>query len=155
MSSTAWAIGAGLGSLAGVLIAPEIQLDPATLNIVIVWGFAAAAFGQLRSLPLAVVGALLAGIGKQFISQFLQWGNDWRFVPDAWAALLLFAVVLALPQARLEVGRVATGLKKTQRLSRPWESAVGAVAMVIGVVALSGGWLHFGIWTRGRGARPT
>lgn len=149
VSSTAWAIGASLGALAGVLIAPELEMDPANLNIVIVWGFAAAAFGQLRSLPLALVGALFLGVGKQFISQYLAWGNDWRFVADAFSALVLFAVVLALPQARLEVGRVASGLKKTQRLTRPWESTVGGVALVIAVVALSGGWLNFGIWDPG------
>lgn len=149
VSSTAWAIGASLGALAGVLIAPELNMDPATLNIVIVWGFAAAAFGQLKSLPLALAGALFLGVGKQFITQFMAWGNDWRFVADSFSALVLFAVVLATPQARLEVGRVASGLKKHQRLSKPWESAVGGVAMVLAAVALSGGWLNFGIWDPG------
>ncbi len=149
VSSTAWAIGASLGALAGILIAPEIQLDPANLNIVIVWGFAAAACGQLRSLPLALGGALFLGISKQFISQFLSWGSEWNFVPEAWASLVLFAVVIALPQARLDIGRVGHGLKTVQRLSRPWESAVGAVALVVGVVALSGGWLNLGIWDPG------
>ena len=48
-------------------------------------------------LPLALAGALFLGIGKQFITQYLAWGNDWRFVPDAFSALVLFAVVLALP----------------------------------------------------------
>jgi len=149
VSSTAWAIGASLGALAGVLFAPELNLDPVTLNVVIVWGFAAAAFGQLKSLPLALAGALFLGLGKQFINQFMAWGNDWRFVADSFSALVLFAVVLALPQARLEVGRVAAGLKKHQRLTKPWESAVGGVAMVVAAVALSGGWLNFGIWDPG------
>ncbi len=149
VSSTAWAIGASLGALAGILIAPEIQLDPANLNIVIVWGFAAAACGQLRSLPLALGGALFLGVSKQFISQFLTWGSDWNFVPESWASLVLFAVVLALPQARLDVGRVSRGLAKVQRLSRPWESCFGAIALFIGAVALSGGWLNLGIWDPG------
>ncbi len=149
VSSTAWAIGSSLGALAGIMIAPELEMDPANLNIVIIWGFAAAAFGKLRSLPLALVGALLLGISKQFTTQFLSWGNDWRFVSDSINALVLFAVVLALPQERLEVGRTATGLKKHQRLTKPWESMIGGIAMVVLAVALSGGWLNFGVWDPG------
>lgn len=149
ISSTAWAIGGSLGALAGVLIVSELEMDPANLNIVIVWAFAAAAFGQLRSLPLTLAGALILGVGKQFITTFLQFGNDWRFASDSFSALVLFAVVLALPQERLAVGRTVSGLKKVQRLTKPWESLVGAAAMVVAAVALSGGWLNFGIWDPG------
>ncbi|MCH7789088.1 MAG: ABC transporter permease, partial [Acidobacteria bacterium] len=149
VSSTAWAIGCSLGALAGIMIAPELEMDPLNLNIIIVWGFAAAAFGQLRSLPLALAGALFLGVGKQFLTQFFSWGNEWRFVPDSLAALALVAVVLALPQERLEVGRVASDLKKIQRLTKPWESMIGGIALVVAAIALTGGWLNFGIWDPG------
>lgn len=149
VSSVAWSIGAMLGALAGILIAPELELDPANLNAVLVVAFAAAAFGQLKSLPLALVGALLIGVGRQFMSSFLKLGGDWQFSKDALAAVVLFLVVIALPQSRLEVGRVARNLKRHERTTWPWEAVIGGAVLVLVFVALSGGWLHFGIWDPG------
>ncbi len=68
VSAVAWAIGSTLAAIAGILIAPELEMDPANLNAVLVIAFAAAAFGQLRNLPLALAGALLIGIGRQFMT---------------------------------------------------------------------------------------
>jgi branched-chain amino acid transport system permease protein len=150
ISALAWAIGATLAAIGGILIAPEFELDPSNLNAVLVIAFAAAAFGQLKSIPWALVGALLIGLGKQFMAQFLKLGGDWQFAEDALAPLILFAVVLALPQARLEVGRATKNLRRHERTSRPWEAIVGGLALLLVFAALSGGWLNFVIWDPGK-----
>ena len=148
ISAVAWAIGAMLGAIAGILIAPELELDPANLNAVLVAAFAAAAFGQMRKLSLTLLGALLIGVGQQFTRSFLRFG-DWPFAADAIAPVVLLFVVVALPQSRLEVGRVARNLKQRERTTKVWEAALGGAVLILVFVALSGGWLNFGLWDPG------
>ena len=118
VSSSAWAIGCSLAALGGILIAPEVELDPANLNIIIITAFAAATFGALRSLPLTVVGALIIGLLGQHVKTWLDLGTDLRFAAEAVAPVVLFIVVLALPRAQLTVGRIATNLKQRERLTK-------------------------------------
>ncbi len=148
VSAVAWAIGAMLGAIAGILIAPELELDPANLNAVLVLAFAAAAFGQMRKLSLTLVGALLIGVARQFMRSFLRF-SDWTFASDAIAPVVLLFVVVALPQSRLQVGRIATNLKQRERTTRPWEAMIGGAFLLVAFVALSGGWLNFGFWDPG------
>ena len=148
VSAVAWAIGAMLGAIAGILIAPELELDPANLNAVLVLAFAAAAFGQMRKLSLTLVGALLIGVARQFMRSFLRF-SDWTFASDAIAPVVLLFVVVALPQSRLQVGRVARNLKQRERTTRTWEAAIGGGFLIVAFVALSGGWLNFGVWDPG------
>ena len=146
VSSSAWAIGSSLAALGGILIAPEISLDPTNLNIIIITAFAAATFGALRSLPLTILGALIIGLLRQNSLTWLNFGSDLRFVPEAVAPVLLFIVVLALPRAQLTVGRVATNLKQRERLTNPVEAILGLAVLVFLALVLSKGWLNFGIW---------
>jgi branched-chain amino acid transport system permease protein len=148
ISAVAWAIGSMLGAIAGILVAPELELDPSNLNAVLVAAFAAAAFGQMRKLPLTLIGALVIGIGRQFMRSFLRFG-DWQFASEAIAPVVLLFVVVALPQSRLEVGRVARNLQRRERTTRTWEAVVGGVVLLLLFVALSGGWLNFGFWNPG------
>lgn len=148
VSAVAWAIGAMLGAIAGILIAPELELDPANLNAVLVLAFAAAAFGQMRKLSLTLVGALLIGVARQFMRSFLRF-SDWTFASDAIAPVVLLFVVVALPQSRLQVGRIARNLKQRERTTRTWEAAIGGAVLLVAFIALSGGWLNFGIWDPG------
>ena len=149
VSSTSWALGSMLGALGGILIAPELGLDPATLNSVVIIAFAAAAFGALRNLPLAVVGAMLVGLLRAHSGAWLDFGPDFRFAHLAVAPLLLLFVVIALPQARLEVGRLAHNLRRHERYTNWWEGLIGCGVVILLAVAFSGGWLDFGIWDPG------
>ena len=148
ISAVAWAIGAMLGAIAGILIAPELELDPSNLNAVLVVAFAAAAFGQMRKLSLTLIGALLLGIGRQFMRSFLKFGS-FQFASDALAPVVLLFVVVALPRARLEVGRAARSLERRERTSHSWEAMLGGLVLVFVFVMLSGGWLNFGVWNPG------
>ncbi len=149
VSSTSWALGSMMGALGGILIAPELGLDPATLNNVVIIAFAAAAFGALRNLPLAVVGAMLIGLLRAHTGAWLDFGPDFRFAHLSIAPLLLLFVVIALPQARLEVGRLAHHLRRHERYTKWWEGLIGCGVVILLAVMFSGGWLDFGGWDPG------
>ena len=160
VSSAAWALGCSTAGLAGILIAPETGMVVETLTLIIVIAFAAAAIGQLRSIPMAFVGGMVIGLVKAFTGVFLAFGKDWNYAPDAIPAVILFVAVLFLPHARLETGTVRL-TKRTERLTTPAEAVGGAAAMVAIVAAWANGWIpwfsgtNFGqrtdIWL-GRGA---
>ncbi len=151
ISSSAWALGSALAGLGGILIAPEIALDPANLNVIVIVAFAGAACGGLKNLPLAFAGSIGIGLLIQHSTVWLSggFGSDFSFAPNAVAPFVLFAAVLASPQARLEIGRIASSLKSKERLTKPWEAMVGGAVLILVAVAFSGGWLNFGIWDPG------
>lgn len=153
ISSSAWALGSILAGLGGILISPEFSLDPANLNIIIITAFAGAACGALRNLPMAFVGSIGIGLMLQYSRAFLDFGIDFRFAPQAIAPILLFIVVVAIPDTRLEIARLAKNLKSRERTTLPWEAMVGGGVLILLAIALSGGWLHFGIWDPGAWGR--
>jgi branched-chain amino acid transport system permease protein len=140
ISSSAWGIGCGLAALAGILIAPGQEMNPDNLNIIIIVAFAAAAFGQLKSLPLTLVGCLVLGLARAYNQQFLQFSSDFPRSNEAIAPILLFIVVLALPQARLEVGRAVRNLRRVERHTRTWEALIGMLVLFVVVYLWSKGW---------------
>lgn len=141
-----WVIGTVLAALAGVLIAPIVNLDQTILTLFVLNGFAAAVFGRLRSLPLTFVGALLIGLGQQYLSSYLPQGFQTNWLPNTVLALpmlFLFLVLLLLPQDRLKVtGRIA--MARIPRLTTPMQSLGGALAVValsaVGAAVLSTTW---------------
>ena len=151
LSSFAWALGASLAALAGILVAPEIRpLDPGNLNnLMLIAAITAAAIGQLKYLPMTVFGALLIGLLEKHQSQWLSFGADWPFARDAVAPVLLFIVVLALPQSRLAVGRASSNLRPIERTTTWWEGAIGALALITIGTVFANGHLNFGVWDPG------
>ena len=58
----AWGLSAGIGALAGLLIAPSGTVDPYMMWDPMLKGFAAAVLGGMTSLPGAVIGAYTLGV---------------------------------------------------------------------------------------------
>ncbi len=98
--------GSSLAAIAGILLAPNVGLRVDVLTLFIVDAFAAAIIGRLRSLPWTFVGGLVIGVTQSFALNFLQWGGRWGTASTAIPAVILFVALLALPEARLEVGRL-------------------------------------------------
>ncbi|MCC6226868.1 MAG: ABC transporter permease [Microthrixaceae bacterium] len=141
VSMFSWALGSSLAALAGILIAPTLNLQPITLTLMVVTAYAAAAVGRLRSLPLTFLGALILGLGESYLKGYIDTSDKLgSFQLDklgsAFSPIVLLIAIIFLPQARLRsVGQ--------QRQREHWkvpsvESAVlGAVSLVVVVVAVA------------------
>jgi branched-chain amino acid transport system permease protein len=140
IGSASWALGCMTAAIAGILIAPETGMVVENLTLMIVVAFAAAAIAQLKSLPWAFAGGMIIGLAKAFTGQFLAFGSDWSYAPEAVPAVILLAALLFLPQARLETGKLRV-TKRTERLTTPLESVAGASVIVALVVAWANGWI--------------
>ena len=88
MSALAYGLGAALGALAGIVIAP-LTLVSYDMGLSLgLKGFVVAIMGGLVNAPAAVVGGLLLGVLESFASGFLSSG-----LRDAVAFLILFVVL--------------------------------------------------------------
>ena len=66
LSTLSWSIGASLASVAGILVAPRLQLQPLILTLLVIDAYAAAVIGRLRSLPMTFLGALIVGLASSY-----------------------------------------------------------------------------------------
>lgn len=118
VSQLAWVMGVMMAALAGVLIAAGApSYNHLFLTLLVVNGYAAALLGRLRSLPLTFVGALLLGIGEAYLigySPQLSFGEGilgtrgiLAELQPVFTTVFLFAVIVLMPQSRLQVGRLA------------------------------------------------
>ena len=135
VSMLSWAMGSSLAALAGVLLAPIVQLEIFTLTLLVINAYAAAMVGRLRSLPRTFLGALALGLLIEFyggyapspkaatLSQFSQG------ISGSLPVFFLFLALLFLPQARLSVGRLVGA--RSPRVPGLLESVAGAVTLVI------------------------
>jgi branched-chain amino acid transport system permease protein len=102
-----WGLAAGLGAIAGCLVAPKLYLDPNMLAGVLVYALAAAVFGGFDSPLGAVVAAWIIGVSENLAATYIDViGNDLRI---AVPLLLTVLVLLLRPQGlfgRREVVRV-------------------------------------------------
>ncbi len=106
VSMLAWALGTGLAALGGILIAPNVTLDAPSLSLLIVSAYAAAIFGRLRSLPLTFLGAIVIGLTDGYLVGYLPQNQYLPGLRLASPAVLLFLVLLIIPNPRLR-GRMA------------------------------------------------
>ncbi|MDQ6853327.1 MAG: ABC transporter permease [Actinomycetota bacterium] len=133
-SMLAWALGSSMAAISGILLVPELGLQVDALTLLIINAFAAAIVGRLKSLPLTYVGAILLGLSVTFATNYLELAGRFSTVQFAIPTIFLFIALLALPQARIELRKLAPNPKLHQpRLPRLWETALGMV-VVFGVV---------------------
>ena len=100
-----WALGCSLASVAGILIAPLVNLDITTLTLLVINGYAAAMVGRLRSLPLTFVGAIALGLIQSYAVGYLPVGGNWTYIDQIIPMLFLLVVILVLPQSRASLAR--------------------------------------------------
>jgi branched-chain amino acid transport system permease protein len=109
LSTLSWAIGASLASVAGILVAPRLQLDPLILTLLVIDAYAAAMVGRLRSLPMTFVGALAVGLLASYAVGYFPLTGIWASTPIQGLTLsvpsvLLFVVLLVYPLSRIRSG---------------------------------------------------
>lgn len=141
IGEASWALGAALAALAGILLAPVLQLDHLLLTLLVVNAYAAAVVGRLRSLPLTFAGALALGLLESVAVPLLPTGGWLQGLRGALPTVFLFAALLLVPEARLRLGRPPAG--SAPRVPHVTTAAVWGCALV-GLTALAGAWLGAG-----------
>ncbi len=90
--SATWGIGAMLGAVAGIFIAPVTFLDINMMSEVIIKAFTAAVLGGFNSLPGAVLGGLLLGVLENLVAGYIS-----TELKGAFAFALIVAVLCIRP----------------------------------------------------------
>ena len=93
MIALGWGMASAIGSIAGMLIAPVVFLEPNMMGGVLIYGFAAAVLGGLTSPFGAVVGGFLVGIFENLAGTYIPGvGNELK-LPIALALIVTVLVV--------------------------------------------------------------
>jgi len=142
VGTLSWALGASMASLAGILIAPTLQLSVLPLTLLVVNAYAAAMMGRLRSLPMTFLGALLIGLAQAYASGYLPTHGIWDSTPMqglrlSIPAVLLFVVLLWLPQDKIEGGKFTLRRQSINVPSLP-QSLTGGALLVIATIVVTG-----------------
>lgn len=136
----AWALGAGLAAVSGVLIASEQTLSAVTLTLLVVNAYAVAVVGRLRSLPGAFLGAVVLGLAESYATGYID--PSYALGPvslqnlrTAIPAVMLFVVILVQPEARLRahgVSRPRSPVRPPSQVTAIW----GGIALVLVAAAV-------------------
>jgi branched-chain amino acid transport system permease protein len=137
-----WAFGSSLAALAGILIAPQLQLNVFNLTLLVVNAYAAAMFGRLRNLPLTFAGSLGLGLLGSYAVGYLPTSGFWGSTPMQGLRLsipviALFVVLLVLPSDTIEHGRLAARRAALRVPSLSTSVGGGAALVLVTVVATS------------------
>jgi branched-chain amino acid transport system permease protein len=139
LSTLSWSIGASLASVAGILVAPRLQLQPLILTLLVIDAYAAAVIGRLRSLPMTFLGALIVGLASSYAVGYVPSTGFWSSTPVQGTltlsvpTLILFIALLTLPMDRIRSG--ATVLRHVPLAPASFlRSLQGGVLLVVAVV---------------------
>ncbi|MGH9920970.1 MAG: ABC transporter permease subunit, partial [Nitrososphaerales archaeon] len=129
----AWLIGTVFASMAGLLLAPSLNLDALVITMLVVQAFGAAAIGFFSSLPLTFVGGLAIGVAGSIATKYVATISWLSGLPAGLPFIVLFLVLVVTPRARLAERRVVNALP----VRRSWHAPprvrvpVGAAVLVL------------------------
>jgi branched-chain amino acid transport system permease protein len=104
MQALGWGLATAVGSIAGMLIAPIVFLEPNMMAGTVLYGFAGAVLGGLASPGGAVLGGLIVGVLENLSGTFIPVIGGELKLPIA--LLIIVAVLVVKPQGLL--GRAST-----------------------------------------------
>ncbi len=131
----AWIIGMVFASMAGLLLAPSLNLDALVITMLVVQAFGAAAIGYFSSLPLTFAGGLFIGVAGALATKYavsISWLSG---LPAGLPFIILFVVLVVTPKARLAERRVVHSLPVRKSWYAP--TRVRLVFGAVVVLALS------------------
>jgi branched-chain amino acid transport system permease protein len=105
MLALGWGLAAAIGSIAGMMVAPIVFLDPNMMGGVLLYAFAAALVGGIDSPGGAVFGGFLVGVLENVLGAFVI-GNELKL---AVALALIIGVLVVKPSGffgKVHVSRV-------------------------------------------------
>jgi branched-chain amino acid transport system permease protein len=131
VSALSWIVGSQMAAVAGILLVAKVSpsLDYYGLTFLVINAFAAAMLGRLRSLPLTYVGAIALGLAVGYSnyvhgSELLETGLQF-----ALPTLMLFVILIFVPEVRLRVGQVKGIVAANVPTGR--RALAGAAALVL------------------------
>ncbi|HEX3707281.1 MAG TPA: ABC transporter permease [Mycobacteriales bacterium] len=130
-----WMLSCTLAALGGMLLAPIQQLNILSLTLLVVDGYAAAIIGRLRNLPLAVGGALAIAVGQTMTQGYLPTSGFLTRIQSIIPMIVLFIVLIALPQDRLRSASFANAI--APRVASLRASLGGGAFLILAVVIAS------------------
>ena len=92
MTALGWGMAAALGSIAGMLIAPVVFLEPNMMISILLYGFAGAVLGGLGSPPGAVFGGFAVGIIENLAGTYIPVVGSELKLPIALAVIVVVLV---------------------------------------------------------------
>jgi branched-chain amino acid transport system permease protein len=95
MLALGWGLAAVLGAISGMLIAPNVFLEPNMMRPVLLYAFAAAILGGMTSPIGAVVGGLALGVTLNLLGTYVDFIGSGLRLPVA--LLIVLAVLLVRP----------------------------------------------------------
>ncbi len=105
MLALGWGLAAAIGSIAGMMVAPIVFLDPNMMGGILLYAFAAALVGGVDSPGGAVFGGFLVGVLENVLGAFVI-GNELKL---AVALVLIIGVLVVKPSGffgKVNVSRV-------------------------------------------------
>jgi len=94
MIALGWGMAAGIGAVAGMLIAPVVFLEPNMMSSVLLYGFAAAVLGGLTSPAGAVLGGFIVGVIENLAGTIPYVGGELKLTL---ALVIIVAVLVVRP----------------------------------------------------------
>ena len=94
MIALGWGMAAGIGAVAGMLIAPVVFLEPNMMASVLLYGFAAAVLGGLTSPAGAVLGGFIVGVLENLAGTIPYVGGELKLTI---ALVIIVAVLVVRP----------------------------------------------------------
>lgn len=134
VSALAWALGCTFAGLSGVLLAPQLTLDPYRLTLLVIDTFAVAVVARLTSLPLGV----LSGIGLGVVQSLLTRWNPPEPYSSLKPNLLVVALLLFLLLYRSLNEREGEGVSTRTRSAVPSTAGHSVRRRCVGLVVLAG-----------------
>ena len=105
MLALGWGLAAAIGSIAGMMVAPIVYLDPNMMSGVLLYAFAAALVGGIDNPMGAVIGGFIVGVLENVLGAFVI-GNELKL---SVALVIIIGVLLVKPSGffgRVQVTRV-------------------------------------------------
>ena len=105
MLALGWGLAAAIGSIAGMMVAPIVYLDPNMMSGVLLYAFAAALVGGIDNPMGAVIGGFVVGVLENVLGAFVI-GNELKL---SGALVIIIGVLLVKPSGffgRVQVTRV-------------------------------------------------
>ncbi|WP_139977555.1 ABC transporter permease subunit [Nocardioides litoris] len=137
-AALAWMIGMSLAALTGILMVSVVGLSYVDLTLLVVNAYAAALVGRLKSLPMTFVGAMVIGVVEALVAGYSVDNELLATIKPAVVPLVLFVVIVAMPQAQLRIGQVKGMVSAPVPTVPRMGVSAGAVLLVTAMVVATG-----------------